>query len=1104
MILSLSSILGLYGQATIEVPLPCVNQDDAFIGLDRKSWTTDMSVLSESYQNDVMIPLDPPNGLECVTLTGAIVEISNHSENNNIDAAFPGCYLSLWTHVLEDCNSNAPISCSDALFDEEGFHPSIVLDETDVEDLPGTTLGVDIVTVINISNCNQTQVSDGNYSATFDVCVTLIYTYNEPDDSLDLPSTVIFCNNDIFDYEGPDGYDDYLWEGPNNEEDFDDILNNVTTGFYTLTVTDDEGCTDTGEIEFIPSDIPTIAYNQNNPFIRCTGSTESVSIVANNIPDNTDYNYKWESPSGISSTGISIIPLEVGTYSVTVTDSDTNCDHISSINVAHRNVAQALIDSIANVTNITVCQGINNTLDAFINPSDMNNYSYEWINGLDTFSTKTISIINDGQYILNLGNDLGCPISSDTIIVTIANKASAGTDSSSEICIGGFISLTNFLPADADPFGQWYFDNFSIISSTSVDASTLQGNIRFNYVVPNVLPCVNDTSVITINFRNGLPCNDGDPNNNTDVIQDDCSCAGEYECPTLQLNIGDACDDNNPETMDDQVQSDCSCLGNYDCPTLMANIDDVCNDNNALTDNDRIQSDCSCSGGTVFDCPVLLMNIGDSCDDGISATNNDIIQSDCSCSGQYDCSTLMLNIGDSCDDNDPDTMNDIIQINCTCNGKYDCPTLSLNIGDPCNDNAPATSNDVIQSDCSCRGNTTFDCTITMLNIGDVCDDGDAFTFNDVIQLDCSCQGEYDCPSFMLNIGDICDDGNMATINDVIQSDCSCTGLYDCPSLMLNIGDTCDDNDSNTIIDLVQNDCSCSGEMNFDCPILMLNTGDACNDGIVDTINDIVQNDCSCSGNIIFDCPTQMLNTGDTCDDGNIDTINDIIQSDCTCQGNRDFDCPVYILDYGDSCDDNNTETINDVILTDCSCSGVFDCNNSTFNPEAKKCDDGIDCTVNDIEVILSDGTICQQCLGEFQDCNSGFSFVRNCDDGNTKTLNDIETVLECDNRICIPCSGTLETSRFYIPTAFAPKSSTDALFGIYGHDPISIREMTIYDRWGNSIYNRKNVVSTDLDGKWNGRYKNGNLVQQGVYIYVINFTVNGADKRILGDISVFY
>jgi gliding motility-associated-like protein len=60
--------------------------------------------------------------------------------------------------------------------------------------------------------------------------------------------------------------------------------------------------------------------------------------------------------------------------------------------------------------------------------------------------------------------------------------------------------------------------------------------------------------------------------------------------------------------------------------------------------------------------------------------------------------------------------------------------------------------------------------------------------------------------------------------------------------------------------------------------------------------------------------------------------------------------------------------------------------------------------------------------------------------------------------------------------------------------------VTIVNRWGNEVYS-----SNELNQAWNGKDKNGNLLTEGVYFYVLTYqTENGAEVQKKGYISIFY
>lgn len=80
---------------------------------------------------------------------------------------------------------------------------------------------------------------------------------------------------------------------------------------------------------------------------------------------------------------------------------------------------------------------------------------------------------------------------------------------------------------------------------------------------------------------------------------------------------------------------------------------------------------------------------------------------------------------------------------------------------------------------------------------------------------------------------------------------------------------------------------------------------------------------------------------------------------------------------------------------------------SCSDPIMQACDDGDDCTENDMEGIdnCDDTNICIPCAGTPITCENGPTTTLPCDDGDPCTEGETETTLDCDGSICIPCGG---------------------------------------------------------------------------------------------------
>jgi len=219
----------------------------------------------------------------------------------------------------------------------------------------------------------------------------------------------------------------------------------------------------------------------------------------------------------------------------------------------------------------------------------------------------------------------------------------------------------------------------------------------------------------------GTSCDDGNPTTDNDVIQEDgCTCLGEIDtslcadrggdedgdgicadidCDDTKANIGvaqtpgTACDDGNPNTDNDVIQEDgCTCLGEIDTS--------LCAERGGDADADGICADVDCDDTRVD--IGLPQTPGTLCDDENPITINDVIQEDgCTCLGEIDF-TL-------CDERGGDADEDGVCADIDCDDTSADIGVAQAPGTPCDDGNPNTDNDVIQADgCSCLGDVV-DC-----------------------------------------------------------------------------------------------------------------------------------------------------------------------------------------------------------------------------------------------------------------------------------------------------------------------------------------------------------------------------------------------------------
>ncbi|MDD5571351.1 MAG: gliding motility-associated C-terminal domain-containing protein [Bacteroidales bacterium] len=179
---------------------------------------------------------------------------------------------------------------------------------------------------------------------------------------------------------GPPYYT-YLWSPGNYNTD---IINNILSGPYTVTVTDAIGCTVTASTTILDTPPVTLSTSQTPTNCFPTG-TATVNVLTGTPP----YTYTWSTvPPQNTQVAMNI---DSGPYNVTVIDSH-GCSNISSVIVLVNNPL-----SITTSTTPEHCGQMDGTATA--NPAggnpNLGPYTYLWDNGQ---TTKTIIDLAQGSY----------------------------------------------------------------------------------------------------------------------------------------------------------------------------------------------------------------------------------------------------------------------------------------------------------------------------------------------------------------------------------------------------------------------------------------------------------------------------------------------------------------------------------------------------------------------------------------------------------------------------------------------------------------------------------------------------------------------------------
>ncbi|MCX7745154.1 MAG: gliding motility-associated C-terminal domain-containing protein, partial [Flavobacteriales bacterium] len=211
---------------------------------------------------------------------------------------------------------------------------------------------------------------------------------------------------DLFVSGGTTGYS-YSW---NNGVYTIEDLNNVPAGFYTVTVTDQNGCTRTGGITLtqpnalLITSLSATVY-PGNYNITCFGLSDgNINLeVSGGTPT---YTYNWNS-GAFSTQDLSNVPA--GVYQVSVTDLN-NCTVIGSITLVQPQ--ELVIDSIAPSLfaggyNIS-CNGFSDgSINLYLNGGTPL-YNFNWNNG--AFNSQNLSSIAAGTYSVVVTDANNCSV----------------------------------------------------------------------------------------------------------------------------------------------------------------------------------------------------------------------------------------------------------------------------------------------------------------------------------------------------------------------------------------------------------------------------------------------------------------------------------------------------------------------------------------------------------------------------------------------------------------------------------------------------------------------------------------------------------------------
>ena len=256
----------------------------------------------------------------------------------------------------------------------------------------------------------------------------------------------------------------YVW----STGTFSNQLNGIAAGNYSLTVTDNAGCSDIENFSISASATPSLTLTVTQQ-VSCNGGNNGEAQVSVN-GGTAPYTYQWS--NGASSATAQ--NLSAGNYSVTIEDAN-GCAASANISISEPSEFQISLSS----TNIT-CNGLNNGTAAVTANGGTSPYSFAWNN---SETTSSISGLPAGVYSVIATDAAGC-VSKDSVSIVEPTPLQVLSTSTQITCNGasnGTVLLT--ISGAQAPYSVIWNDGNNQLQRSGLDAG------QYAYTVSDAVGC---------------------------------------------------------------------------------------------------------------------------------------------------------------------------------------------------------------------------------------------------------------------------------------------------------------------------------------------------------------------------------------------------------------------------------------------------------------------------------------------------------------------------------------------------------------------------------------------------------------------------------------
>ncbi len=242
---------------------------------------------------------------------------------------------------------------------------------------------------------------------------------------------------------------DYTYEWSTNPIQNTAIATGLSVGIYTVTVTDDNACSDTISIEITePTAIVPMAIALEH--VSCNGGSDGeAEASATGGTEALDYDYEW-STTPLQNTPIAT-GLSAGIYTVTITD-DNNCSNTTTVEITEPDI---IVPDVIVLQHVPCSGGSDGEAEASATGGTISiDYSYEW-STVPVQNTATATGLSVGTYTVTIRDDNNCTstisvdITEPSLIVPSVNllqdvSCNGGADGEAEASATGGTIATDY------------------------------------------------------------------------------------------------------------------------------------------------------------------------------------------------------------------------------------------------------------------------------------------------------------------------------------------------------------------------------------------------------------------------------------------------------------------------------------------------------------------------------------------------------------------------------------------------------------------------------------------------------------------------------------